>query len=251
MTVIKTPGHRRVVVRAWSRLPAVICIVVGLTFLTVPTVISGQSARKLNSKGFRLYKQGKFQEAIEKFREAVKAGPKYALGHYNLAATMALLRDKKPCEYEAGEILEHLAEAVSLDKRRRKRMRKDADFDSVRETFEYQIINGLSLGKSSHVKKILMTVEEWYGPSPGVRGPIGTLLFMDNKRVRVGRYVPVDDEGRGGGLEFKKGTYTVDANMVTIEVGGETYSGMLDEDGSLDIDGLPGPFGDSQDECGV
>lgn len=251
MTAIQTPGYRRVVVKAWSRLPTVVCIVVGLTFLTVPTVISAQSARKLNSAGFRLYKQGKFEEAIKKFRGAVKADSGYALGHYNLAATMALLRNKYPCQYEAGEILEHLAEAVSLDKRRRKRMRKDSDFDSVRETFQYQIINGLSLGKSSHVRKILMNVEEWFGPSPGVRGPMGKIIFMDNKSVSVGWYVPVDDDGRGGGLEFKDGTYKVNRNDVRIEVGGETYTGLLDDNGTLDMDGLPGPFGDSAEECGL
>lgn len=98
-------------------------------------------APELNTEGFRLYQQGKYGEALEKFRGAIAADQTHALAQYNFAATLAVLRKRgKTCEFDAYQstILEHLTQSVTLDERRRARMQRDADFEVVRDSLGYQ-----------------------------------------------------------------------------------------------------------------
>ena len=79
---------------------------------------SAQSARALNTEGFRLYQAGKYPEALEKFEAAAQADPKLALAHYNVAATLGVLRKQgQICPYSAHRqtILERLNTAIRLD----------------------------------------------------------------------------------------------------------------------------------------
>ncbi|MGV3623673.1 MAG: copper resistance protein NlpE N-terminal domain-containing protein [Archangium sp.] len=110
-----------------------------MTGALLALLLSG--APELNTEGFELYKKGRYAEALDKFRAAIAADGNHALAHYNFAATLGLLRKRgQICEFDAYQstILEHLAQSVSLDERRRTRMRRDADFDSVRDTLGYQ-----------------------------------------------------------------------------------------------------------------
>src|SRR5688500_12236820 len=59
-------------------------------------------AKGLNTQGFRLYKAGKYSQALELFEQARLADPAYALAHYNYAATLGVLRKQgKVCEHDA------------------------------------------------------------------------------------------------------------------------------------------------------
>ncbi|MFY0523219.1 hypothetical protein ACN28I_08560 [Archangium gephyra] len=108
---------------------------------------SAQSARALNTEGFRLYQAGKYPEALEKFEASAQADPKFALAHYNVAATLGVLRKQgQICPYSAHRqtILERLNLAVRLDPRRLTRARQDADLDPIRDTLGWQKLLGRS-----------------------------------------------------------------------------------------------------------
>lgn len=79
---------------------------------------SGSASDDLNTQGFRLYKQKKYVEAADLFKQALAADPRHALAHYNLACTLALIsKTDEACKLGARRsvILEHLARAVELD----------------------------------------------------------------------------------------------------------------------------------------
>lgn len=67
--------------------------------LTLPFAHAETSAVDLNAQGYRQYKAGRYAEALELFNQAIQKDPKLALAHYNLAATLGLLRGRgKTCE---------------------------------------------------------------------------------------------------------------------------------------------------------
>src|SRR6186997_1552832 len=112
-----------------------------LLALTLAAPSPAQSARALNTEGFRLYQAGKYPEALEKFEAAAQADPKLALAHYNVAATLGVLRKKgKICDYSAYRetIVERLTRSVELDPRRLTRAKADADLDPIRDTLGWQ-----------------------------------------------------------------------------------------------------------------
>src|SRR5438045_1548794 len=102
-------------------------------------VVLAASAKstQLNTEAFRLYQAGNFTDALTKFRQAFEADDSNALAHYNYAATLGVFRKQnKVCEANAykGDILDHLEKALALDKGRKARVQKDADFDEIRDT---------------------------------------------------------------------------------------------------------------------
>jgi tetratricopeptide (TPR) repeat protein len=213
---------------------------------------ASRSARELNTEGYRLYQQKRYAEAMELFRKATEADSKYALAHYNLACTLAILRTVEgPCEHNAYRrtIIHHLREAVQLDPRRKSRLKSDPDLKPVHDTFGYQILLGLSLKNSSDVQTILTRVS-WYGPSPGVYGPISGVRFKSNGKVAL--WV-LDENAR---KKEYTGKYTVMGSRISIQLdqslaGVRKFEGVLKENGVLDLPGLRGPFTDEPDECGA
>lgn len=211
-----------------------------------------QSAAQLNSQGFDLYKKGQFAEAIAKFREATEKDGKHALAHYNLAATLARVRnDGQVCNLEAyrSTIIAELKRSIELDPRRRKRALEDNDFASVHDTAAWQFIAGKTVEKNG--AEILQAVS-WYGPSPGAYGPSSGLRFLadgkvdgwyldlsgdDVKRVaRAGRWKlagrQVTIEWAGGAADQpKRETWTLDASgrLVATAPNQHTYTDDPDE----------------------
>lgn len=143
-----------------------------------------ETARELNTRGFRLYKQHRYVEALELFKKATLVNPKYALGFYNAASTLGVLHKKSVCEYDAykSTINKYLKRSVQLDPRRGIRMRTDSDLDPVHDTFIYQRLLGLGLDKSADVRKILRRVS-WYGKANGAMGPGSRIYFKAKGKV--------------------------------------------------------------------
>src|SRR5690242_15593034 len=150
-----------------------------LLALTLAAPSPAQSARALNTEGFRLYQAGKYPEALEKFEAAARADPKFALAHYNVAATLGVLRKKgEICQYSAHRqtILERLNTAVQLDPRRLARAKEDADLDPIRDTVGWQRLLGRSPAKQADVPELLRQVT-WFSPGEGVYGSTRKLTF--------------------------------------------------------------------------
>lgn len=72
----RRPGHRRgEATRQWRpRLPWALALALLLP-LAAPTVVSAQSARSLVEEGNRLYEEGRFQEAHQRYMEAMTDAP--------------------------------------------------------------------------------------------------------------------------------------------------------------------------------
>ncbi|AGC45192.1 hypothetical protein MYSTI_03886 [Myxococcus stipitatus DSM 14675] len=207
------------------------------------------SARALNTEGFRLYRAGRYPEALEKFQGAVKADPAYALPRYNLAATLGVLRKQgKVCEYSAHRdvILEHLTQAVRLDSRRLARAREDEDLDAIRDTLGWQRLLGHKPEREADVPALLRAVS-WYGPAMGINGSKHTLRFLPKGRVVLWTRV-VDEQGDENHGELP-GTYTVKGRQVELRLMDEQpRKGTLTTAGALTFPGL-GTFTDSEPEC--
>jgi tetratricopeptide (TPR) repeat protein len=224
--------------------------------LSMLLAASPSPAAALNTEGYRLYQAGKFEKALEKFRAAVDADSQHALSHYNLAATLGVMRKQnKVCEMNAyvWEVLDHLEASVRLDPKRRARMVADADFDAtVRSTVRFLLLSGLSVSKDA--AKILTTVS-WYGPS-GARGPTASVTFLADGTFSLSMVVSVDDDDNPLRESFT-GTVKVEGASVTLRFSrppaGTTqrvFTGRLISEGRLIIDGLSS-FTDTLSECEV
>jgi tetratricopeptide (TPR) repeat protein len=206
-----------------------------------------QSAPALNARGFELYQQKDYAAALVKFREATKANPKHALSHYNLACTLALLRTAgKVFEFDASKstITELLLKSIALDERRRARARSDADLESIRDTFAYQIILKRSPQRAIDVKPILVAVG-WHGPPQGAYGPNPNLDFFEDGTVILNELVLADDKVTS---QKSQGTFSVQRGSITVTLKGVIYSATLSLKGELRITGL-GVFSDNAAEC--
>lgn len=224
-----------------------------MTALALLLLLTASPAAPLNSEGFRLYQRKQYPAALEKFRAAVAADETHALSHYNLAATLGLLRKQgRVCEFDAyrGTVLDHLERAVQLDEGRRQRMQRDADFDTVRGTLRYQAL----LGRKPDVEKdarALLTTIVWYAPAVGAYGNPVTLTLAPAGRFTLSRVVMTDDDVK---REALKGSFQVKGFEVTLFFakpfeGKKQVVGRLTADGHLVFDAPAWDLSDALSEC--
>ncbi|QSQ25736.1 tetratricopeptide repeat protein [Pyxidicoccus parkwayensis] len=207
------------------------------------------AARTLNTEGFRLYQAGRYPEALEKFQEAARQAPDYALARYNVAATLGLLRKQgKVCEYSAHRdvIVEHLTQAVKLDARRLARAKVDRDFDSIRDTLGWQRLLGRTPEREADVPALLSAVS-WFGPAMGIHGSTQGLRFKAGGKVSLWtKEVGEDGTSR---LREVPGTWSVHGRQVELRLKGRaSLVGTLNGTGALTFPEL-GTFTDSPSEC--
>lgn len=184
--------------------------------LLLALLLAASPAAKLNTEGFRLYQAKNYPAALEKFAAAVRADEGHALSHYNLAATLGVLRGQgKVCEYDAYQstILEHLEASIRLDERRRARMKVDRDFDSVKDTLRYQRLLGRSPAREKDVAPLVIAVG-WTLPSPGAYGNPLTLHFSAGGTFTL-RLMQLSDEGPK--FEVINGRWTSKGFQLTLD----------------------------------
>ncbi|MBI3183885.1 MAG: tetratricopeptide repeat protein [Myxococcales bacterium] len=214
-----------------------------------------ESAMDLNTRGFRLYQQGRYPEALELFRQAFLADERHALAHYNYAATLGVLRKRgEVCEHSAfkSDILAHLEAAVALDPRRRARMQRDPDFDPVRDTIRYQRLLGRDPSRARD-GAILIEQVSWFAPPQGAFGSMLQLDFQAVGRVVGWRMVMGPEDAAPTKVDLK-GRYTVRGSAVALVLdkpleGKKSFEGVLGPNGTLSF---PEPIGDLTDlpsEC--
>ena len=217
--------------------------------LTAATPTPAPAARTLNTEGFRLYQAGRYPEALEKFQQAARESPDYALARYNVAATLGLLRKQgKVCEYSAHRdtIVEHLTQAVKLDARRLARAKVDRDFDAIRDTLGWQRLLGRVPEREADVRFLLPAVS-WFGPGVGVYGTTQGLRFKSNGRAVLWTRQP-DKDGVPRPAEVP-GTYSVRGRQVELRLKGRVpLVGTLTDTGALTFLEL-GTFTDAPSEC--
>ncbi len=198
-----------------------------------------EAARAANTQGFAAYKAKDWGQALASFRQAIAADETHALAHYNLAATLALLRQlDKTCEFNAFRqvILSELEKAMALDPKRRARAKADADFRSVHDTVRWQTqVLGRALAQDA-VR--LVPAVTWYAPAQGAYGPplvlrlraggVGTATVLEVGEQDVARKeLKVRWRFKAGTFEVRRADGAVqryrltDAGTLASDVGGE------------------------------
>jgi tetratricopeptide (TPR) repeat protein len=216
-------------------------------FLSAAPTPSGQA---LNTEGFRLYQAGRYPEALEKFEAAAQASPTLALAHYNVAATLGVLRKQgKICEYSAHRetILERLKRSIQLDPRRLARAREDADLDPIRDTLGWQGLLGRTPRKTADVPELLRRVTWSSLTATGLQAR-KTLTFPTTGEVVLDERA--FDPERGDIVHRQeKGTYTLQGRALRLSFPNKPpLQGTLTPQGELQLGAL-GRFTDMPAEC--
>jgi tetratricopeptide (TPR) repeat protein len=229
-----------------------------LATLVLPLAASADAARSraLNTEGFRQYKAGAYEEAVETFRKAVAESPENALAHYNLASTIAVLSRKDPCSHMPGEALDELEKAVQLDAGRRERMKVDPDLEPLRRLFGYFKLLGLSTTATADVQQLLVGVGTWYGPAPGIYGPIYQVEFNPGGKLTLST-MQLGGDGTPARRSIS-GRYEVSGSAVQLQLdrpyqGKRKLEGTLSEEGAIQFgEGGPEPLTPSDSSaCGA
>ena len=188
-----------------------------LLFIFTALSIFSQNAVELNTKGFQLYEQKKYEEALVYFERSFELDPSYHYPHYNYACTAAILLSESYCEYMhlITEIYAHLEKTVQLKPQYKAKMMKDPDLESVRNTYRFLRIAGFNPEIKADLLLILTTIT-WYGPAPGVYPASPMVTFSSDGIIEVGDFL-IAGEGEPGYV-YSYGTYRVEGSTIWIEL---------------------------------
>ena len=215
----------------------------------------GQTARELNAEGFKLYRRGKFPEALGTFQRAFQKDQTLAIAHYNYAATLGVLRKAgHVCELDAYRpvILDHLERAIALDPRRRARMRQDPDLDPIRDTVRYQQLLGRSLARPQDARAFIESVS-WFGPGQGAFGSMIGLTFKPGGEGVLWRREMTNEDAAPRTVSYP-GRARFEGARVTLTLstpldGRAEFEGRLTPSGSLEFPEPLGLLTDQLSEC--
>ncbi|MCB9678172.1 MAG: hypothetical protein H6737_23930 [Alphaproteobacteria bacterium] len=208
------------------------------------------TAQQLNVAAHNCYEQGLLDYAATILRKAVEVDPDHVLAQYNLACVLARLRAAgEVCENEAyvSSVLEHLANSIRLDPKRRERARVDADLDSVRHTVVFQTLIGTDLSTVEALTAVLPGFE-LYGPRPGVYPPA---VEVSLKKGGVAEWRLRDVLGDDPKVRVEAGSWKVVGPM-EVELTGPSGSTRyeVDAQGTFTSSGGTGStLSDRPDEC--
>ncbi len=200
--------------------------------------LTQEKAKQLNTQGFRLYKQGKYQKALLLFYRAIQADNHYALGHYNLACTAAIIARRKQCPegeklselLDLDRILEALKQSIKLDSRRKTKSQTDPDLALVRQTYPYyRDILHYSPNNDRQLRQMLENIhwQQAAGFYPH-HGKPARILFAG------GSVTTINNKGL-----HRSGRYSLNNGLITLTFTSEKYGRqqitgrLMDNDGSF------------------
>ncbi len=209
-----------------------------------------EKAKKLNTQGYRLYKQGKYDKALPLFVRALKADDSYALAQYNLACTAAIGFEKFSCEQEElfntanpDTVFKALKQAIKNNPERLVRSQTDPDLANIRKSYRYyREILGYS---PSNDKQLQIMLEKVDWQSTGMRlyhtEPAVRLKFLANGQLRVKIAHFIEDEIPENSLPwrytYQNGRYIVKNGTILLIINGKKISGKLSNEGTLTFTG--------------
>ncbi|MBN1799606.1 MAG: tetratricopeptide repeat protein [Spirochaetales bacterium] len=224
-----------------------------LLFIFITLGIFAQNAIELNTKGFQLYEQKKYEEALTYFKKSFELDPQYHYPHYNYACTAAILLAQDYCTYDylITEIYKHLEKTVQLKPQYKAKMMKDQDLKSVQDTYRFLKIAGFDPNKKADLLVILTTIT-WYGPKPGALPASPMVKFSSDGRIEIGDFLIAGDGEPG--YVYSYGTYRVEGTTILIEIDdtdlAENTITAVFNDGIITFpDGELPPLSDNDDPC--
>jgi len=231
--------------KAFIAVTAVILLVGTALWSAEPT------ARELNSQGYALYRQQRYEEAVAVFQKAIATDETFGLAHYNLACTLGILMKKEGgvCLCSVGDgvfsredIIAQLELTLKYLPEKKEKMLTDPDLQAVRGTLWWQRFIGLDPAKAADVPTILLNVKRWFGPRPGVCGP--ELTFSSD---RTFRFISCQDG------QTYQGVYQVEGRKINLHFRKPCHDILRDE-GEMGPDGLLrfnaiGNFDSRFDDC--
>ncbi len=229
-------------------------------------------AKRLNTKGYRLYKQGKYYQALPWFQQATQADSNYMLGQYNLACTASIVLNSFDCRQDEGlleiadpdRIFSALQKTLALNPQRLAKIKTDPDLAMVRKSYRYyRDILGYSVHNNRQFKEILMNVDwtsdtaGWFLPDRLTFKANGTVILeqssftyrdKNGQKVTVMYSSQIPDIAYANGRTVnenrvhKTGKYQLANGMVTVEFDSKTkgklrVSGRINENGELNFAG--------------
>jgi tetratricopeptide (TPR) repeat protein len=188
-----------------------------MSALLMLLLAAAPAAVELNTEGFRLYRKGEFVPALEKFKQAVAADERYALAHYNAAATMARLQGAAdPCSgnSENFDILGELKRAIELDPARRKRALVDPDFKPLLGTLAYRrLLYGVT--EKTNLRLLLEGTTFSSFAGWGSFGNSVSLRFLPKGKLLLGLRQVVDEPFSNTMVDHP-GTWRVEGNTLHV-----------------------------------
>ncbi len=228
-------------------------------------------ARRLNTKGYRLYKQGKYYQALPWFQRATQADSNYMLGQYNLACTASIVLNNFDCGQDESLLdMAHpdnifsAQKTLELNPQRLAKIKTDPDLAMVRKSYRYyRDILGYSVHNNKQLKEILMNVDwtsdtlGWFLPDRLTFKADGTVILEQSSftyrdengqkvTVMYSSKIPDVAYANGGTINenrvHKIGKYQLANGVVTVEFDSETkgkqrVSGRINENGELNFAG--------------
>ncbi len=213
-----------------------------------------KKAKKLNTRGYHLYKKKDYAEAVRLFYRATETDSNYALAQYNLACTIMLALDN--CEIEGDETyteivdsdtaFKALKKAIKLDPKRLERSQTDPDLAEIRQSYRfYHDILGYRTNDDEQLRLMLQNIG-W--ESVGIRllhvEPFSRLLFHPDGRVQIKKTHEITENIPENSLPwrytYKDGQYRVKDGIITLDFDGKTVEGKLSEHGTLHFDDKKG-----------
>ena len=194
------------------------------------------SATVLNTAGFRCYRADRLDDALALFGRALDTDPTHALAHYNLAATLGVLRGRGDiCGSDAtlARMMTHLEAAVRFDAGRRARLNKDPDLAALRTLPRFRVLQGADPATRRGVVQAVQGAT-FYAPAPGA--------FGHPLHLTLQGAAPHKDLEHGA-LPALTLTRTV-TDQGALETTEQTGGWAIDEQGRVLVDpngGAPGP----------
>ncbi len=191
-------------------------------------------AKKLNSQGYNLYKQGKYRKALVLFNRARKSDRNYAVAHYNFACTASIISRKYQCLNSdkmqrlvtLDKVIEALNQSIRLDARRKAKSQTDPDLKALRNTYAYyRNVLHYSPNNNSQLRQILRRLDwtQAFGFYPHHGSP-ASIKFGSNT------FTTTANNG-----SKKTGAYTLHHGLIKLTLGAKTATGRLVNEPDLGV----------------
>ncbi len=174
-----------------------------------------EKAQQLNMRGYHLYKQGRYKQALSLFHRATQANNRYALAQYNLACTAAIMARRNQCFQdeklsellELDRILTALKQSIKFDAKRKNKSQTDPDLARVRKTYQYyRDILRYSPNNDDQLRQMLKNIN--WQQAAGFYPHHGKLA---NIKFDSSSFFATDNKGRK-----KTGHYSLDNGLITL-----------------------------------